>query len=273
MLHQDLEQRPSMALDKVRPRGPTPSNRQDTFSKVEWMHENPSRLPLVRRVPTLNVANQSPDVPLGEKEETVRERVPVSASSSTTSSSDDSGSHDSAFNNIPAGYENIPAFHLQTSDNTIHFSLDIAHDIEGHLEEVSRLRRWGHFKEATEYFAEALEHHLDLPRVALEYADLLVDQGSYQEFNNFVSDRPWKSLDQKKKCLPIQNVENIPNLYQLHSQLLEMRGKLSFVSLAVKDLDLIQTDSFCEYLDKRAASRHGGNHSRGSWLPFDSTEV
>jgi hypothetical protein len=237
MLYQGLEQRSSMALDKVRPRGPTPSNRQDTFSKVEWMHENPSRLPLVRRVPTLNVVNQSPDVPSGEKEETVRERVPVSASSSTTSSSDDSAFHDSEFNNIPA-------FHLQTSDNTIHFSLDIADDIEGHLEEVSRLRRWGHFQEANEYFAETLEHHLDLPRVALEYADLLVDQGSYQEFNNFVSDRPWKSLDQKKKCLPIKDAEAIPNLYQLHSQLLEMRGKLSFVSLAVNDLDLIQTDSF-----------------------------
>jgi hypothetical protein len=64
MLHQDLKQRPSMALDKVHPRGPTSNNHQDTFSKVEWMHENPSRLPLVRRVPTLHVANQeSPKVP------------------------------------------------------------------------------------------------------------------------------------------------------------------------------------------------------------------
>lgn len=270
MLHQDLEQRPSMALEKVRQ---TPSNRQGTFSKVEWMHENPSRLPLVRRVPTLNVANQSPDVPLGEKEETIRERVPVSASSSTTSASDDFVSYDANFNNLPAGYQSIPAFHLQTSDNTIHFSLDIADDIEGHLEEVSRLRRWGHFKEANEYFAEALEHHLDLPRVALEYADLLVDQGSYQGFDTFMSDRLWRSLNQKKKCLPIHDVEDVPNLYQLHSQLLEVRGKLSFVSLALTDLDLIQTDSFCEYLDKRAASRHGENHSEGSWLPFDSTEV
>jgi hypothetical protein len=195
----------------------------------------------------------------------------VSASSSTTSSSEDSHFKDSDFNIVPAGYQSIPAFHLETGDNTVHFSLDIAEDI-GHLEEVSRLRRWGLFKEANEYFTATLEHHLDLPRVVLEYADLLVDQGSYQELDTFVSDRSWRSVDQKTKRIPIDNMEDVPNLYLLHSQLLEVRGKLSFVSLAVDDMDLIQTDSFCEYLDKRA-SRHGENHSHWSWVPFDSTEV
>ena len=99
----------------------------------------------------------------------VREQVPVSVSSSTASSSDEDSNSD-----IPHQYHLVSTSQVDQSDSTIHFSLDVADDIEGHLEEVSRLKRWGHFQDAIEYFTANLEYHLDLPLVLLECTDLLV---------------------------------------------------------------------------------------------------
>ncbi|KAJ5371224.1 uncharacterized protein N7496_007316 [Penicillium cataractarum] len=172
-----------MALDTVRMRIPTSTNRQDTFSRVEWMHENPTKLPLVRRVPTLNMIHQSPKFPPPEKEksgekdsltEKVRERVPVSVSSSTASLSDEDSNSD-----IPHQYHLVSTSQVDRSDSTINFSLDVADGIECHLEEVSRLKRSGHFPEAIKYFNANLEDHLGLPLILLECADLLVEQGYY----------------------------------------------------------------------------------------------
>lgn len=246
----------------------------NTFSEVEWMHEYPSRLPLVRRVPTLNMTHQSPEISPPEKEkstekenstEIVRERVPVSVSSSTASSSDEDSDSD-----IPHQYVLVSASQVQ-SDSTIHFSLDVADDIEGHLEEVSRLKRWGHFQEAIGYFTANLEQHLDLSLVRLECIDLFLEQGSYHQLDNFVFNHP--RTDRKMKRLPIGSDEKGPDLYEQHAIPLVLRKALSFTSFPANEMDLSQADSFCEYLDKRTTSRRGTRSAHGDEIPFDSTEV
>lgn len=173
---------------------------------------------------------------------------------------------------MPFRLNQVSTSHEGASDSTMHFSLDITDDIESHLEAVARLKRWGHFKEAKQYFAANLEHHLDLPLVLLEYCDLLVKQGSYTEFSSFVSSRWWDS-DQKTKCLPISDGETGPDLYELHYDLLKLRARIPFVGASTDDLEVLQTLSFCNYLDKRATSRQGQHVPHGVGIPFDSTGV
>ncbi|KFY99570.1 hypothetical protein V500_01342 [Pseudogymnoascus sp. VKM F-4518 (FW-2643)] len=64
-------------------------------------------------------------------------------------------------------------------DTTVHLELDIEDDIEGRLEEFSRLVRLGHFKEAELHFERHLVDHIDLEPVLLEYTDMLLDCGNY----------------------------------------------------------------------------------------------
>lgn len=187
------------------------------------------------------------------------------SSSATSLSDEESASGHPVRGNTPLYLNNIPVPPEKPSDNTIHFTLDVGDDIERHLEELSRLKRWGRFKEAIEYFTENLECHLDLPLVSLQYSDLLLEQGSYRTGASSNANR--SSYGQKMKCLPIGDGKHGPDLYQLHSDVLGLRAKLFCGGLSIEDLDLLQTDSFWEYLDRRVASTHG------SAVPFDSTEV
>ena len=143
--------------------------------------------------------------------------------------------------------------------------------IESHLEAVACLKLWGHFKEAKQYSAASLEHHLDFPLVLLEYCDLLVKQGCYNEFSSFVWSWRWDS-DQKTKCLHISDGEMGPDLYELHYDLLRLRARIQFVGASTDDLEVLQPLFFCNYLGKRATSRQGQHVPHGVGIPFDSTE-
>lgn len=119
---------------------------------------------------------------------------------------------------MPFRLSQVSTSYEGTSDSTMHFSLDITEDIKSHLEAVARLKQWSHFKEAKQYSAASLEHHLDFPLVLLEYCDLLVKQGCYNEFSSFVWSWRWDS-DQKTKFLPMSDGKNGPDLYELHYDL------------------------------------------------------
>ena len=172
---------------------------------------------------------------------------------------------------MPVRLNQVSTSRKGARDSRMRFSLDITNDIESHLEAVARLKRWGHFKEAKQYIAANLEHHLSLPLVLLEYCDLLVKRGSHNEFSSFVSSRRWDS-DQKTKCLHISDGEMGPDLYELHYDLLRLRARIQFVSASTDDLEVLQTLFFCNYLDKRATSRQGQHVPHGVGIPFDSTE-
>lgn len=64
-------------------------------------------------------------------------------------------------------------------DTTIHLELDIEDDLEGHLEEFSRLARLGHFKAAEQQYEQHLIDHIKLEPVLLECMDMLLSRGDY----------------------------------------------------------------------------------------------
>lgn len=70
-------------------------------------------------------------------------------------------------------------------DTTVHFELDVAEDIEGHIEEFSYLKRLGNFKAAEKYFHTNLQDYIDLLPVTVEYADMLLEQGAYKRLVDF----------------------------------------------------------------------------------------
>ncbi|PYI01375.1 hypothetical protein BO78DRAFT_327769 [Aspergillus sclerotiicarbonarius CBS 121057] len=65
--------------------------------------------------------------------------------------------------------------------------MDIVEDIGFPLEEFSRLKRLGHFHAAERYFQESLSDSMGLFPVAVEYADMLVEQGAYQRLHQVLS--------------------------------------------------------------------------------------
>lgn len=77
----------------------------------------------------------------------------------------------------------------QAKDVTVHLDLDAAVDINPDLECLSRLNRLGHFKEASRLFEERLVIYMDFFPVVAEYADLLLEQGSFGHLHDFLSTR------------------------------------------------------------------------------------
>ncbi|OQD69825.1 hypothetical protein PENPOL_c002G04714 [Penicillium polonicum] len=77
----------------------------------------------------------------------------------------------------------------QAKDVTVHLDLDAAVDINPDLECLSRLNRLGNFKEASRLFEERLVIHVDFFPVVAEYADLLLEQGSFGQLHDFLSTR------------------------------------------------------------------------------------
>ncbi|KAJ5288707.1 hypothetical protein N7478_001737 [Penicillium angulare] len=152
-------------------------------------------------------------------------------------------------------------------DKTIQFAVDISEDIEGHCEELSRLKRWGYFSMALEYFESNLQQHLDLPMVAIEYADLLSGQGSYRDLTKCRLDAP-----ETMKTIP-PSFEPSPNLYKTHFDLLILNAKIAFQSLAPEDLDSYDPVDFLFEISYEANLRLEEKTDSGRDIPFNYTEV
>ncbi|KAJ6442076.1 CCR4-Not complex component, Not1 [Purpureocillium lavendulum] len=67
--------------------------------------------------------------------------------------------------------------HSSKRDATIRLEIDIEEDVDSNIEEFVRLKRMGWFRKADDYFQECLSAHFQTPSVAVEYADMLLEQG------------------------------------------------------------------------------------------------
>ncbi|KAJ5116252.1 hypothetical protein N7456_000600 [Penicillium angulare] len=152
-------------------------------------------------------------------------------------------------------------------DKTIHFAVNISDDIEGHCEELSRLKRWGHFSMALKYFEFNLQQHLDLPIVAIEYADLLSEQGCYKEVV-----RCRLNLLEDLKIVP-SSFEPSDDLYKTHFELLLLKAKVAFQGLTPGDLNSYEPDAFLRAINRKVRSRFGEKNDSGRVVPFDYTEI
>ncbi|KAI0152447.1 hypothetical protein F4776DRAFT_601617 [Hypoxylon sp. NC0597] len=66
------------------------------------------------------------------------------------------------------------------ADITVHLKMPLQEDLSGSLEELCRLERLGDFASAREFFTENLQEYLDRPQIAIEYAEMLLEQGDYK---------------------------------------------------------------------------------------------
>jgi hypothetical protein len=81
-----------------------------------------------------------------------------------------------------------------TLDTTVHLELDIEEDVEGQLEELSRLKILGHFNVAEQHFQTNLRDYSDVPPVAVEYAEMLLQQGAYKRLKELLLKQELKPL-------------------------------------------------------------------------------
>ena len=79
-------------------------------------------------------------------------------------------------------------------DLTIRLQMDIEEDVERELEEFSRLRRLGRFKDAKAHFDSKLEHLSTTPYFQMLYAEMLLACGDYKPLQSLPSITQFCSL-------------------------------------------------------------------------------
>lgn len=78
-------------------------------------------------------------------------------------------------------------------DTTVHLELEVEEDLESELEEFSRLKRLGHFKAAEQHFQNTLRDYIEAPPLAVEYADMLLQQGAYKRLRELLETKELKA--------------------------------------------------------------------------------
>ncbi|KAJ5086834.1 hypothetical protein NUU61_008141 [Penicillium alfredii] len=239
---------------------------------IDWTAEGPSELSPVR------IDRRNPDHSSAGISIQRRSHSPVGRSSArrparrhrSPSSSTDYSSPERIVRQ-----ENVQAIFspdFDQKDVTLHFTMDIAEDIEGALEELARLKRLGHFKEAQEYVATHLDHHLNLPLVAIEYADLLRQQGAHRQLHDLRNRR--HLLPPLKSKFIFGTDMKPPNLYRTHFELIEQSSELALQGLPRKQVLLIKNENILRYLNKRVPSWFISAYVRPNEdVSLDSTEV
>jgi hypothetical protein len=117
--------------------------------------------------------------------------------------------------------------------NTIH--LEVEEDVPAELEAFVRLSHFGLYDQAREWFDGCLRDHLAKFPVALEYADMLLREGSYQEV----------------QALSPPDTVNLPEHDDVH-RLWEMLGQLANIHLGGAQVPALRCAMACfDYLSHR----------------------
>lgn len=82
----------------------------------------------------------------------------------------------------------------KSKDVTVHITLDVALDIEQELEEFSRLRRHGNFREAQKLFNDHLPERFDDTFCLLQYAHMLLEAGDLRGLTSLSQNQALRSL-------------------------------------------------------------------------------
>ncbi|POR36093.1 Uncharacterized protein TPAR_03713 [Tolypocladium paradoxum] len=85
---------------------------------------------------------------------------------------------------------------LAPQDVTVHMSLDATDDLEGVLEEHSKLRRLGHFHAAISQFDDHLKHFIDNKYVLVQYGQCLLEAKQYKKLANLAAEYPPKPSEE-----------------------------------------------------------------------------
>ncbi|KAI2908427.1 hypothetical protein CBS63078_4613 [Aspergillus niger] len=130
-----------------------------------------------------------------------------------------------------------------TKDTTIHYEMDIVEDVGSLLEEFSRLKRLGHFQEAEQYFQDSLSAFMELSPVTIEFADMLVEQGSYERLHRVLSQHQQQELDTFDSISSLPENNRARFLYQANLHLIQQfaamqsHGSLDEAYVTVRSLE------------------------------------
>ncbi|RAK98288.1 uncharacterized protein BO80DRAFT_165888 [Aspergillus ibericus CBS 121593] len=157
-----------------------------------------------------------------------------------------------------------------TKDTTIHYEMDIVEDVGSHLEEFSHLKRLGHFHAAEQYFQDSLSDFMGLPPVAIEYADMLVEQGAYKRLHHVLSQhRGLLGLKGSSKILPSSLLpEKNPSsfLYRANLQLIQAFSMIQSQGLMQEAYETVRS------LERPMRSLRRRRRTEPT-LPLDSAEI
>lgn len=84
--------------------------------------------------------------------------------------------------------------HPSTSpkDITVRVHVPLLRDFQDELEEFCRLRRFGYFQQAEEYFKENLDRVSDVPYVMIQHAEALLAAGDFKGVSRVINGQPFE---------------------------------------------------------------------------------
>jgi hypothetical protein len=155
-----------------------------------------------------------------------------------------------------------------SKDTTVHFQLGLELDIDSNLEEFARLRRFGLFKRAEEHFQNNLIDHIKDPRIAVEYIDMLLEQGDihriikFAEHQDFIKSPQTKSSDDdfiiKLPQAESSDDDKIIELYQRNFRLIETRANIAYRGDLMESLRVIEENP----LSDKTSNSHFSTESK-----------
>lgn len=80
-------------------------------------------------------------------------------------------------------------YELHERGTNLSFELELREDLESEIQHFSKLSRVRNYAKAHEFFDRVLKKHIDVFPVAVEYADMLNEQGGYRQLSNFLKER------------------------------------------------------------------------------------
>ncbi|KAE8342804.1 hypothetical protein BDV24DRAFT_38632 [Aspergillus arachidicola] len=138
---------------------------------------------------------------------------------------------------------------LQPTGTTLPLELELEEDIEKEIHHFVQLSRMGHYSEAQKFFDNTLGKHDYLFPIAAEYADMLLEQGSYRRAAEFLQEHMRAKakildLDEMQLLRIMKSLADIYSKGALRPALVEARRAWSLLDLEGKqrlgDLNEVQ---------------------------------
>lgn len=125
-------------------------------------------------------------------------------------------------------------------DITVRVHLPLLRDFQEELEEFCRLRRFGYFQQAEEYFKGSLDKVSDAPYVMIQHAEALLAAGDFKGVSRVINEQPFEfdRLGENKDAKKLA----------INLELLELLSQPSFPQLAPRALSAV-TDGLPGKLD------------------------
>ncbi|PKX89104.1 uncharacterized protein P174DRAFT_332901, partial [Aspergillus novofumigatus IBT 16806] len=76
------------------------------------------------------------------------------------------------------------------------FAFELEEDLESEIQHFAKLSRTGNYAKAHDFFNHVLRKHIGFFPVAVEYADMLHEQGCYRQMSIFLEERLGTTRDE-----------------------------------------------------------------------------